>query len=319
MTSKFFRHFGKMTHLDDAIAEQDVRDYETDFWVSEKIDGCNIGIHFTESGVHCFSRNGNSATELFEFSNDFPVLVPLILAVQEFIRNNRTPEIESVYLWGEYYGNKINRRIDYGVDGGFKFYDGFIKFVDEDKNLSEYRLTPKFLDWFISKHLGEDLRKFFVNYTHYRANSLSELKAKLELPSKSEYCDDQKEGYVITEITEDYKVIHYKYKAPDFQSKPPKLKFSELSETKVLLFRLNEAFKKYFNEARVIEVFSKNTNLTKENIPELCRQLVEDAKDDFINDYADNLLELDDDGRKKVYNVGALPFKLIKSELEKIK
>lgn len=318
MTSKYFRHFGKMAHLDDAIAEQDSRDYTTTFWVSEKIDGCNIGIYINESGIRCFSRNGNPAQDLFEFPSDSPMLVPLILAIQEFIRNNINPEIESVYLWGEYYGNKINRRIDYGVDAGFKFYDGFIKFVDDDKNLNEYRLTPKFLWWWVDKYLGEDMKKFFVDFREYRAMSLSELKANLVLPSKSEYCDDQMEGYVITEITEDYKVIHYKHKAPDFQNKPPKLKFEDLSETKKLIFNLNETFKKYFNSARVIEVFSKNTNLTKENIPDLCRQLVEDAKDEFIADYSDNLLELDDDGRKKVYNVGALPFKLVKSELDKI-
>lgn len=321
MNNTNFRYFGKMAQLDDAIREQDVRDYSTTFWVSEKIDGCNIGIHITPTQIFCYSRNGNDANDLFDFSSDRCAFEGLIISIQEFIRDNRAKGVESVYLWGEYYGNKINRRINYGVNSAFKFYDGYIigfGFEGIEDTPSEIRLTPKMLNWFVSNLRG-DVKKFFVNFKEYRADSLSDLKAMLPLPAKSEYCDDEMEGYVITEITEDYKVVHYKYKSEKFQNKPPKVKFAEESELNKKVVSLNEIFKKYVNDARVIEVFSKNTDLSNKNMSCLCRQLIDDAKEDFNADYADSLKELDADESKRVYNIGSLPYLMIKRGLENVR
>lgn len=302
-----FRHFGKMEHLSDVILKRDKRETPTDFWVSEKIDGCNLGIHITQSGANYYSRNGNNANGLFDFEKDGVVLLPLIKAIQDKLGSR------SLYLWGEYFGSRINRRINYGIQAGFKFYDGVIS-----DNGGEIRLTPQNLERFKEEHLDGKFDDFFVKYTHYKANSLSKLKLMLPLPSKSEYSDDNREGYVITEVTHNG-VLHYKYKDGEFRDKPPKLKFEDLSERRKLIVSLNGIFKAYFNQARVTDVFSKNTNLCNENIPELCRQLVEDAKEDFEKDYFEELSKLDDGDSKKVYNVGGIPFKLVKTELAKQK
>jgi hypothetical protein len=309
MSDKYFRHFGKMQHLDEAIVENDSREFPTDFWVSEKIDGCNVGIYINQSGISCFSRNGNNASGLFDFEEDAKVLLPLIQAIQEKIPSDGC---DYVYLWGEYYGSRINRRINYGVQSGFRFYDGFVSYGGV-----EVRLNPKVLESFKEVWLKNKFDDFFVKYTKYTVKSLSELMSLLPLPSKSEYSEDEREGYVITEITNKGYVLHYKYKAPNFRDKPPKLKFEDLSETKKVIMSLNETFKAYLNTARVTDVFSKNTNLCNENIPELCRQLVEDAKEDFVKDYSEELAKLDDGERKKVYNVGGMPFRLVKTELSK--
>lgn len=304
ITREFIR-YPKMEHFRDYCNMHDYMGPST-FYVSEKIDGCNIGLSVNKDGHVCaFSRNGENADcGLFKFKQDSYILKPLITQLSKYLK---LYELERVYLFGEYFGSNVCNRINYGVNADFRFYDGVLIPYIGDSLLYSYaldgtRLTPvKFSSMF--DELGAYLKdRFCVQFTKYVCNK-HELLDKLVLPVHSEYCGDNAEGYVITLDGGYYANSTFKLKDPSFSDRRiPKFEHSESKS-------LNAQFTILINRNRALDLLSKTT---ERQLDKLARMLVDDAKLDFLKSNP-QILDFDENEQKKIFNARSTPFIILKS------
>lgn len=274
------------------------------FYVSEKIDGCNIGLSINrDSHVCAFSRNGEDANcGLFRFKYDSSMIEPLITQVVKYINSH---DLERVYLFGEYFGSNVCNRIKYGVSADFRFYDG-LAIPCTGRLVNNIRLAPVQLDAMFNE-LGAYLKdRFLVRFTEYRCDK-NELYSQLVLPVHSEYCNDNAEGYVITLLdSHGYYASNFKLKDPNFSDrKSPKFKYSESKN-------LNTQFIDLINKNRALDLLSKTT---ERQIDKLARMLIDDAKSDFVN-LNPQILDFDEKEQKRIFNARSAPFLILKSVIK---
>lgn len=317
--SKYVR-FPKMDHFSDVfgIPTEGFQHTGSTFFVSEKIDGANLGVYIPAEGlVSCFSRSGENAVGgLFKFAADKDALTPLIKAFQTMLRFK---EYQGMYLWGEYFGQNVCRRIGYkGALGQFQFYDGFIV-IDGERQIDLHPRNLIAMVEAMDKANPElNIPGWFVKYDAHRDVSFLQLRDACPIPVKSIYSEkDDSEGYVITEINdEDNTRAHrWKYKDPRFSDKAAKKRTPTPSNPE--LVQLKESFATYINENRVVDLLSKTTERTKLDV--LVRALIKDAVEDFTKDNERALIALSDKERKFVLSAGSLPFLTLKEVLKKEK
>ncbi len=312
--------FPKMDHFEDVfgIPTEGIAHYGSTFFVSEKIDGANLGIYIPQEGpVSCFSRSGENATGgLFKFVADKDILDPLIKALRLMLRFKG---YQAMYLWGEYFGQNVCRRIGYkGELGQFQFYDGWIE-IDETRNIDLHpRNLIAMIEALEAMFPNEGLRDWFVKYDTHRDVSFLQLKEALPIPVKSGYSEkDNAEGYVITEIDDamNIRLNRWKYKDPAFADRSIKRK--EPAPSDPALIQLHDLYLTYVNENRVRDLLSKTTERTKLDV--LIRSLINDIREDFMKDNEKAMIGLTDKERKFVMNAGSLPFMTLKEVLKKEK
>lgn len=305
--------FPKMDHFSDCfgVPTESFKHLNSTFYVSEKIDGANLGLFIPWIGsVSCFSRSGeNACGGLFKFIADKEELNGLISALQDYMKKN---EVAGIYLWGEYFGQNVCRRIGYkGPLGQFKFYDGiFYKSIISEA--TGRRLTPPRLA-LLADQLDPEFKNFFVKFREFHLSSFLDLKDALPLPAKSEYSNDNMEGYVISEVDEDYELKgRWKYKDPAFSDSAAKKKIATVCDPTVLT--LQAIYRGYLSLNRAIDLLSKTTERTK--LDQLVKALIQDAREDFLKDHEKELLGLSEKEKKWIYNAGSTPFMLIKEAIK---
>lgn len=315
-----FRKFGKMEHFEDSFNDAaSIPHVGNRFIVSEKIDGCNIGIYIDPDQVCAFSRNGeNALVGLYNFKNDSNKLTDFIEHIQFTLKNHHNLEnkVSAVYLYGEYYGSNIMRRIEYKGNGGqFKFFEMWNHITNGDDNYwmivdQEYFIPSLFEDNKSGTYYSDDL---IIRHNTYKNISINELKDHLPLPFKSEYADQNAEGYVISEFDSNHQLVgRWKWKDKAFCEKREVRHVNEFtSEAK----KYHELFMSYFNENRVLNVLSKTTE--RNRIDMLVRMLVNDALEDFGKDYGFEMTKLDEKELKFVFNNKSVPYILIKKYIDK--
>lgn len=317
--SRGFRKFPKIENLDQVRRfplPHFIESRHIEFWWSEKLDGANLGVRITPYEWKAFARGGDYAEGLFSFAEDKQQLEPLIKAVQEWIKTECCSQInpvKEVYLWGEYYGQKINGRINYG-SRTFKFYDVVIsdQFADADK---ECMIEPKavnFLASVWSKIGGFKQEDYFLPHHLIEANCRDDLINKLPLPLKSAYAeDDNAEGYVVTACGDSFRA-RWKHKDPRFEEKA-KVKRNKPMATDSEVEALREQFKTYFTENRMIGIMSKTTS---RDVKTLIQMLIADVKEDFLADNKE-AIEMDRDRFRRAMNAGPLPYQTVLAGLER--
>lgn len=313
---KFVR-FPKMEHFSDNFGIPSENKYHlgSQFYVSEKIDGANLGLYIPIKGaVSCFSRSGeNAAGGLFKFIADKDSLTSLVEALRKKLQDWGA---DGIYLWGEYFGQNVCRRIGYkGALGQFRFFDGFIERENENHRLSPDRIVD--LIQVLEHDFPElNVKDFFVRYWIAKSIVMRDLLEEMPLPIKSEWGENSNaEGYVISEVTADGLVARWKYKDPAFSDRKVAKKIPAPSDPE--LVKLHDAFETYFNENRVRDLLSKTTE--REKIDVLIRALMSDAREDFVEDNEQAMLGLTEKEKKYIFNVGRLPFETLKIVLVKEK
>ena len=313
---KFVR-FPKMEHFSDNFGIPSENEYHlgSQFYVSEKIDGANLGLYIPIKGaVSCFSRSGeNAAGGLFKFITDKDNLTSLVEALRKKLQDWGA---DGIYLWGEYFGQNVCRRIGYkGALGQFRFFDGFIERENENHRLSPDRIVD--LIQVLEHDFPElNVKDFFVRYWIAKSIVMRDLLEEMPLPIKSEWGENSNaEGYVISEVTADGLVARWKYKDPAFSDRKVAKKIPAPSDPE--LVKLHDAFETYFNENRVRDLLSKTTE--REKIDVLIRALMSDAREDFVKDNEQAMLGLTEKEKKYIFNVGRLPFETLKIVLVKEK
>lgn len=311
--SKYVR-FPSMDHFSDCFGtpRESWKRSEVTFWVSEKLDGANLGLYIPADGsVSCFSRSGeNACGGLFKFITDKDILNPLIQKIQSQLKEHNCL---SMYLWGEYFGQNVCRRIGYkGALGQFKFFDGFTTFKGNDGNEYHRALTPPRM-----QRLAEMLPEFsdfFVPYHKYTNVSFLDLKELLPLPAKSDFSNDNLEGYVITEVDSDQEfVARWKYKDPKFKDSAARKKIETSANPQCI--QLQAEFQAMLCENRMLDLLSKTTE--RKRLDVLIRMFISDAREDFMKTHEKDLLGLSEKEKKFVFYAGSLPFELLKATLKK--
>ena len=304
-----FIKFPKLEHYStykDLITEENYGQFKCR--ITEKIDGQNLGCYIPmdkTKEIEFYSRNG-LPFKISKFEEIENQLKDKLITLRENIISTNylsSNNINAIYLNGEYYGSKSIARINYNTEHDVKFYS--VKLITNNNfEESEYLpicvlaglLDPKLMideKWIDSFKPSEKDISFPVlsKYTTHTDNSIKEMA----------------EGYVIWWHNDKGEVVQaLKHKPPDFDDKvkraggQPKLDKN--------LMTLNEQYRKYINENRVIDAFSKfgKTPTVKDMIVAVSK----DAQEDFMNDYPE-VIKLSDKDRKKVLNVGSKLFLLI--------
>ena len=336
--SKRFIKFPKIENLETEEAFPDAFTLETaSFWFSEKIDGANLGMWLPLKGElkgvpSFYSRSGQNADGLFKFGDHKH---QLRLFVEELVKFFLTPGItygdfktddfadaDGVYLWGEYYGDRINRRIDYGTEGFFKFYDLMI--VKGMPEMPEM-VPPKYFAGFASAFYnfnpnlyrqikpGDETDPLLLPPVRigHPISKKEDLLDILKLPIVSQFSPkgSNAEGFVITMTSLDSR-RRWKLKDEKFVEKIP----PDIHAVDPEYQTLHTEFMGYINENRAIGILSKTT---ERRVDRLTGMLLKDAREDFMADHKKALEGKDNKWLKSVFNVGALGFKTIKHVLAK--
>lgn len=240
----------------------------SNYFAKEKLDGSNIGIFIpTQGEIEFYSRNGNDFCEQYyeEYLNDFKKEL-------EALRTS-----EDVYYFGELIAPQINRRI------GYKKMQVliYIKY-----NLKTREMT-----------LVDDLPLKNLLFKTYNLGYDS-----IKLGVKSEFADDNLEGYVIYKVENGKIVEMFKYKDP---------KFSDVKPKKFNMKPLRDRFNDFLTENRIIDVISKNPNC--KDISEVANALVVDAKEDFLKENNISMVRKND--QKNIFGCNKRAYDLIKLHL----
>ncbi len=274
--------------------------------ITEKIDGSNFQWAFFPDGtVRAGSRNNYlDLNDSFQGAN----IQQLYEAHAEFLSSLlewATDDGVEIRLYGELYGQGIQKRVDYGPSKSLIYFgmavDGkWLSFEDFDMVLEEYKAT-----------------KFGVPVL-FSADSLEEaLAVEVEFDTLlSDKEDNLAEGVVI----QPYSSVYLDANGSPFILKKKHPKFGEKTKVEKVfdteVAGLNAQFKSYINDNRLRSVFSKEGEISDASqIGKYIKLIMDDAKEDFDKDFGDELSGLDKTQLKNVYNVGSVVANMLKGYL----
>ena len=285
------------------------------FVATEKIDGANIqfyvtpGRRFKIGKRSSFIGKDTNFHHVLEIIDDYK---PFINDLQKYSHSENV----NIRVFGELFGEKIQRRIHYCSGHKILFYDLDI----EGKRVSQYEFYN-----FMEQKLDND-----YTYLTVPVLSIDSLEKLLEFDvesQKSEVADtkDQPiEGIVLKPMNEVLKsavgdFMYIKKKTEKFSEIKAKKKKRPKFENPILE-NFHNTFLTYINEPRVLSTFSKEGEIEKpQQIADYIRWVLEDAKEDFITDLSNNDTEtfkvLNDKEKRLIFNVGSAIVKILKKYL----
>lgn len=300
------------------------KESQLSFYVSEKIDGCNLGMFVPREGApYFFSRNGEDANGLFNFDKDKHQLKRFVECIQGFLTTDAIDETaEGLYFWGEYFGNRVNRRINYGETGRIRFYDAMIvkKENIESVEHAPILLTPIFFmflcveinlyatrNGYFKDFKGTDLSWEFLypaDYDFESANKEAILTRFKPEDHKSIFAvtEEAPEGFVITAANDERIVGRWKIKAERFKEREKQPKLEKVVDDEQVYFR--SLFYTYINVCRAKSLLSKTT---ERSMKKLLPLFIEDAKEDFLEENP-ALQKKDKKWLKAIFNAGKIPY-----------
>jgi Rnl2 family RNA ligase len=270
--------------------------------ITEKIDGANIQIYFEPGKEYkvgkrsCFIERDS---DFFDIKNILPQFEEEFKNVQQVVdRTNR-----SVRLYGELYGEGVQKRVNYSDKKSLVFFD-----VEEDGVLRDPNSANHFLMIF-----GLPMVPFITTKKGIvEALEISETFNTLLNPIEGNIA----EGLVIRPYYKNYHNVDEL-----FILKKKSAKFSEKENKDITAktfnegtFKYNQLFRGYITENRVLSVFSKHGPITEiKQLGNYIKLVLEDAKEDFNKDH--DVSQFDPKDQKTIYNVGDSIVKLLKKQL----
>lgn len=278
---------------------------DTQWVVTEKIDGTNIGLNIFKDSFIFNSRN-NIRGPLDSFYNlymNVHLVQDVITKLQkEFFSKDSL--IERVIVYGEYFGKKIMNRIDYKIDYDFRFFSLQIVSYEDCKIILSFRQFEKIFNKL-------NLQKFIVPRLGY----FSTFERAIQYPNDepSTFNPNVKmEGIVIQPYNRSisYKgkyTFLFKNKNAEFEERTgrtSKIPMSIPVEDLKKIRTLKEIFRTYCTESRMYSVISKLYKPSSEkDFKDFIKPYLEDAYQEFMED--NKQVELTDKERKVITNVGS--------------
>lgn len=293
--------------------------YEEKFIIQEKIHGSNFSIWFEKENDVVNVRYGKRTAFLEDTESFFNWqqvvlkgdIVLLVNRIKEKMINENIPRIT---IFGELYGNGIQKGVYYSEVKQINFFD--MKICDL------YVAPKKFIDFFNEIHM-----EYMLVPNIKIVNSLSEAKEfntefnSLISDKEFKELENISEGIVIKPYEKVYiwegSIFYIKKKNEKFFEKsrhPRQPKAPLVLSDKVK--NLKDTFETYINQNRLDNVFSKFGPIQEmKDIGKYISLLVEDAKQDFFKEYKDEFVILDDREKKEILKVQPLASKIIRENM----
>ena len=277
-----------------------------EYVIEDKLDGSNISIVITKDTIRwakrsCLIADDDNFNGLQSIKHEYDTIINLL---QNYVKAN---DIEVLQVYGEIYGDGIQKRIKYAPGKHIRFFDIRIDGTPQTpyflynlfEQLNAEHLLVKVYD--IVKGLDNSLT-FDVNFVNDNGSYIEGVVIK---PYKNNYFLPSGSRFLLKKKSD---AFSEKMKGKDTQKR-------ENTSFRQEVLQLSNTFNTYINENRVLSVFSKEGEITHPNdIGKYIKLVLDDAKKDFLkeNELPDNL---DVKEEKFIYNVGSDVVKILKKYL----
>lgn len=281
------------------------------FVISEKLHGSSVQVGFDPDGTRYIGTRRRWLPESEKFYNLWGIL-PQYDDILEPFRNIAVSRQETVRLYGELYGGRVQKGVDYGPDQKLAFFGMAI----DDVLVSHFS--------FMNILRGLDVECPIVPIIEV-ISTMNALEVALSYDTNfntragPDTDGNTCEGIVIRPYMAHIvdrlgRCFMVKKKNPEFMEKKAKKKEPVPENTEVA--RLNAEFMRYINEARLQSVFSKHGPIAEPvQIGEYIRHVIADAFSDFEKDYTEELAGLSAKERRRVQKSGKEIAEMLKEAL----
>ena len=273
------------------------------YQITEKIHGANVSVSFVPGQPWklgkrtSFLQAGENFYNIWEVVENYREYLD---GLQELVEHDSV----TMTLYGELYGPKVQKGVNYGATRRIAFFD----LVIDGEMLPPIDFTRAFQD-------HADLTVPIIDIVDGLEAALGydvEFNSHIN-PEEGNIC----EGIVIKPLRQ----VYYDKRGCWFCLKKKNEKFGQkVKEKKVSpedpeLARLNVAFRNYLTDNRLQGVFSKYGEIEEpEQIGQYIRWMLADAQSDFEKDY-EEVSALDKNDQRKVFNVGGTIANMLKGKL----
>lgn len=275
--------------------------------VREKIDGSNIQLYFTPNQEMQVGKRSQFIGKDENFFDVWTVLERYRTEVQKLQEYADKHDV-TIRLYGEIYGDGVQKRVHYGKVKSILFFDIEIAGNLLAQRSFENQMKLMSLDWLLAPKIGlyENLNDALAVDVNFNTKLSSE-------------ANNASEGIVI----QPYNEVMYLFKSDErfiLKKKNEKFLEKENKDHKAKepvdgsLLSILTSFRGYINENRVLNVFSKHGEI--KDISEMgkyIKLIMEDAKEDFLKE--NEIPILDDKAAKIVFNVGGEIARILRSKL----
>jgi hypothetical protein len=272
------------------------------FILTEKLDGASFQIIITKDEVAYARRGGllESDEGLYGWQTVIPKYEEQIGVLQAYVADESN-DVEIIRVYGELFGKGIMGRVNYGDE---KFFLPFELRINE-------KVAPiKSAHVFFSSLGIEDWWVPTVTFTDNLEDALSY--AVEGVPSTfSEDPEAMHEGVVIAPYEEvftinDGAIFRVKLKTKAFNDKMgTKTKVRKVFKGSDEYCRLREIWDGYFNENRLLDLFSKHGEIQeKAEFGKFIKLMIEDVREEFFENHKEAFVALPDDEKKVLMSSG---------------
>lgn len=261
--------------------------------IEEKLDGSNISIVISNQNVRWAKRSQMIADDdnfngLQSIKGDYQEVIDMLFTYKEM------NDINVIQIFGEIFGQGIQKRINYGDGKYIRFFDIMIDGVFQTPEFLENLFKQNGLEHFLVKRFAliEGLENALNFDCHVVNENGSLIEGVVIKPYKDNYISPVGERFLI------------KKKNPEFSEREKVTKVKAIKESfRPEVIELSKIFASYVNENRVLSIFSKEGEIDNpKEIGKYIKLVLEDAKEDFLKE--NELIEMDKKEEKFVYNVG---------------
>ena len=264
--------------------------------IREKIDGSNLQIFFEPGKEYKvgkrskFLEDGENFYEVWDVLNKYQAELSQI---QYFVDQNNF----TVRLFGEIYGQGVQKRVNYGDSKYYAIFDVEINGVMQTQASFEVFCADLGIDHLLVPLLGY-------------ANNLQEaLDFNVDFDSRVlNNKDNPAEGVVIKPYEKEFNMGNdqrfvLKKKSDRFNDKMKSKNTAKLAEEASHIIQAKSVFQGYINENRVLDIFSKHGEIQDmKDFGKYIKLTIDDAVEDFIKDY--DISQFDKKELKKIYSSG---------------
>jgi Rnl2 family RNA ligase len=284
-------------------------------WVSSvKLDGANLSLYFQPNKPMLVGKRSGwiqQADEHHEAAENFYnvwTVLEKYTDILNYFQKLADGTGNTYRLFGELYGNGVQKRIMYGPEKYIKIFDVVI---------NDIMLSPFDFDHFVDNanndFVGDRIifDNFFVEHT-YHANLVEALSVDVEKPGI--------EGIVVKPYYDDVWLygnerLIIKKKSSLFADAAKEKIGGKINNFDPAQMALSENFKRYITENRMLDLFSKHGEMQDiKQMGEYIKLFLEDAKADFIKE--NDISGLDAETQKAMFNIGSMAANMLRNHIK---
>ena len=272
--------------------------------LQEKIHGANVSWVFEPDGTMSIAKRGSIIKDenFYNHKLMYELYGDVIILLRDYAYDNNC----SMNIYGEWFGEGIQKGVNYGPGKQLRFFDVIV---------NDVLLTPFEVDDLFSLLNIEDMMVPVLG-------QVDTLRKALDFPIEKVVTDIYPEGKSTIEgiVIKPYYNTFFEFNDPDgpstklgstFYLKKKSDEFKEKQSKKRKpgvnqpphVERIKNNFSDYITENRLSNVFSKHGEIQSDkDIGKYIKLMLEDAKEEFTKDYSIDIMDCSDKELKYVYN-----------------